>query len=118
LDDVQDLIDRLKLNDGFSSQMYASRLYYLSAEVAYRRGYKEYAWQELAYAESVGRAAVPVLLFQVHLAIEMHKFDSAMESIIRRYPLINSETSINTLMLDQLKSKVEEARSNHSKGIL
>tara|TARA_R110001592_G_scaffold331753_1_gene614798 strand:+ start:4037 stop:5980 length:1944 start_codon:yes stop_codon:yes gene_type:complete len=117
LGDIQNLIEILKLNDGFSSQMYASRLYYLSAEVAYRRGYLDLAWQELGYAESIGIMAVPVLVFQVHLALEMNDFESAMKSIIRRAPFVNDTTSLNTLMLDQLKEIVEQARVDYSKGI-
>lgn len=100
--DIQSLIQSLRRNSAYDHQYYASRLLYQSAEIAYRQSNFIQAEITLAEAEAVNPAAVPVLQFQVHLALKVSNWALAYKIVERRRPYARDHFELNNELLNNM----------------
>lgn len=111
--DVTTLIDTLIQNPSFNSQLYITRLYYLQAEQAYKRDDIEGANGSLLKAESKGANALPVLQFQVHLALAKSDYTSALAAIERRRRWVGRSSNITSDILNQLVFEIKSIQKGN-----
>lgn len=109
IEDVKKLVDNLIANPAFSSQMYLTRLYFQGASIAYEKNELDDAKKYLENAEGVGPQALPVLQFQVHVALQQGLKREAIAAIDRRRALANDSYKMNHAVLNDLQNMVIES---------
>ncbi len=105
-EDVKELLDALIANSAFSPQMYLTRLYFLRANVSYDEGKMAEAQEYLEKAERVGPQALPVLQFQVHLALRQASSVDALAAIERRRAIADDSHKMSHAVLNEIRAMV------------
>lgn len=103
-----ELISELEQAAKFNIPENGAKILFVKAMLQHRLGDIQSAWDSLAQAESISLAALPVLQYQVHLAVEMGAADEALKAIERRSYLV-SQGKLDPLEVDRLKEIIEGA---------
>tara|TARA_R110001592_G_scaffold143376_3_gene366142 strand:- start:7097 stop:9013 length:1917 start_codon:yes stop_codon:yes gene_type:complete len=112
LKDVQALIKKIEINPLARDPHYASRLAYQSAEAAYRLQNIELASTELLRAENKDPSAIPVLEFQVHIALERQAFGQALDAVARRRVYAGKGLFLSNSYLNDIESEIKKLRQD------
>ncbi|WP_344938472.1 hypothetical protein [Zhongshania borealis] len=106
LNEVLVLIDRLLENPAFSRKTFKVRLQFLAANAAFESRDIELARSYLAFAEKREPDGLPVLQFQVFLALDVNDYKAAAAAIERRRKYVGSSKFITAERLDSMLSEV------------
>lgn len=101
-----ELISELESAVKFNVPENGARVFFVKAMLQHRSGDLEAAWGSLMQAELISLEALPVLQYQVHLAVEMGRADEAMRAIGRRSNLI-TQGKLDRLEVERLKRVID-----------
>lgn len=92
VDDQQILkiIESLELARKFDVPEFGAKISFVKAMVQERMGNDAEAWQSLLQAEQISLNAMPVLQYQVYLALKKGRISDAKNAVDRRRPLVAS----------------------------
>lgn len=108
-DDLLALIEALSGSQLFKINHISTRIYFLAAAVAEDLGRASDRDAYLLKAEASSPVALPVLQYQLKVAMVASKFDQALDAINRRYPLVVENKGVMTqALLDEIKAGVLE----------
>jgi len=108
-DDLLALIEALSGSQLFKINHISTRIYFLAAAVAEDLGRASDRDAYLLKAEASSPVALPVLQYQLKVAMAASKFDQALDAINRRYPQVVENKGVMTqALLDEIKAGVLE----------
>lgn len=108
-DDLLALIEALSGSQLFKINHISTRIYFLAAAVAEDLGRASDRDAYLLKAEASSPVALPVLQYQLKVAMAASKFDQALDAINRRYPRVVENKGVMTqALLDEIKAGVFE----------
>lgn len=110
--ETQALVKKVEQNPLTRDVYYGSKLAYQSAEISFRLGDVDRAELELYRAESIDPSAIPVLEFQIHLAIERGDFDEAIGAVERRRKYAGKGLFLTSKYLNEAISEIRNLRSS------
>ncbi len=92
VDDTQllEIIESLELARKFDVPEFGAKISFVKAMVQERMGNDAGAWQTLLKAEQISLNAMPVLQYQVYLALKEGRIEDAKRAVDRRRPLVAS----------------------------
>lgn len=93
VDDAQllKIIESLELARKFDVPEFGAKISFVKAMVQERMGNDAQAWQSLLQAEQISLNAMPVLQYQVYLALKEGRIEDAKRAVDRRRPLVASD---------------------------
>ena len=102
------LILGLERSGRFNTPENGAKVVFVKAMLLHRSGDMKGAWESLMQAESISLEALPVLQYQVYLAVEMGSADEALKAIERLSDLI-SQGKLDRLEVERLKRVLDGA---------
>lgn len=96
------LISELEKSRRLNVPESGAKVVFVKAMLQHRSGDMQGSWDSLMRAESISLDALPVLQYQVHLAVEMGRVDEAKRAIERRSDLV-FQGKLDRLEVDKLK---------------
>ncbi|POB05156.1 hypothetical protein [Halopseudomonas oceani] len=115
--DLLALIEALSDSQLFKINHISTRIYFLAAAVAEDLGRASERDAYLLKAEASSPVALPVLQYQLKVAMATNQLEQALKAIDRRYPFVaDSKGAMTKAVLDEIKAGVLEEIAQGSTG--